>query len=183
MGNYKRYILMNFKTVCSVINKLKLFLIFLIVGLIVVYAPLSYSQSDRSTPQFESLQKTLIDYGFIVKLEIPPHQNRYGITPYGLLEGKTKTVWINPVVFELGNAEPTLIHEAIHAAQLCEGNGEFALLNLGIDPPKMTHPYFMRYHNYRREIETEAYTVQVQPDRIEIANRLLNSHCSAHNNR
>lgn len=174
---------MNLKTIFALINKFRLLFLFFIITLIVIYAPVSYSQSDRDNSQFELLQKTLTDYGFIVKLEIPPYQNRYGMTPYGLLEGKTQTVWINPVVFELGNAEPTLIHEAIHAAQLCAGNGDFALLNLGIDPPKMTHPYFMRYHNYRREIETEAYTVQVQPDRIEIANRLLNSHCSAHNNR
>ena len=174
---------MNLKTIFSPINKFKLFIIFLIVTLIVVYAPLSYSQSDRFNSQFELLQKTLTDYGFIVKLEIPPYQNKYGIKPYGLLEGKSKTIWINPVVFELGNAEPTLIHEATHAAQLCAGNGEFALLNLGIDPPKMTHPYFMRYHNYRREIETEAYTVQVQPNRLEIANRLLNSYCSSNSNR
>ena len=181
---------MNLTIFKQLFNKLRLFFIFLIVSLIVIYSSLSYSQNtretaqgDRLSPQFESLQKTLTDYGFIVKLEIPPHQNRYGMTPYGLLEGKTKTVWINPVVFELGNAEPTLIHEAIHAAQLCAGNGEFALLNLGIDPPKMTHPYFMRYHNYRREIETEAYTVQVQPNRLELANELLNSHCTSNNNR
>ena len=174
---------MKLKNVLKILNAIKLFSLFLIVTLIVTYAPSGYSQSDRSHSQFESLQKTLTDYGFIVKLEIPPYQNKYGITPYGLLEGKTKTVWINPVVFELGNAEPTLIHEATHAAQLCAGNGEFGLLNLGIDPPKMTHPYFMRYHNYRREIETEAYTVQVQSNRLELADRLLNSHCSFDNNK
>ena len=183
MGNYKRYISLELKKVFISIDKFKPFLIFLIVTLIVVYAPLSFSQSDRSNSQFESLQKTLTNYGFIVKLEIPPYQNKYGIKPYGLLEGKSKTIWINPVVFELGNAEPTLIHEATHAAQLCAGNGEFALLNLNIDPPKMTHPYFMRYHNYRREIETEAYTVQVQPNSLEIANGLLNSYCSPARNK
>ena len=173
---------MNLKAVFKLLSKLRFYGICLLVILIVAYSPFSYSQSDRSTLQFESLQNTLTKYGFVVKLEVPPYQNKYGIRPYGLLEGETKTIWINPVVFDLRNAEPTLIHEATHAAQLCAGNGEFALLDLDIEPPKITHPYFMRYHNYRREIETEAYTVQVQNNRLELADQLLNNYCSSHHN-
>ena len=163
-------------------NPLNLLLLFVAIFLLIIYAPVTNSQDERADFQFESLQTALIDYGFVVKLEIPPYQNKYGIKPYGLLEGKTKTIWINPVVFDLGNAKPTLIHEATHAAQLCAGEGNFELLNLDIDPPRITHPYFMRYHNYRKEIEAEAYTVQVQPNSLEIVDRLLDTHCLAKNN-
>ena len=159
-------------------SQTRLFLSALIIALVVIFAPVSYGQSDLQERQFSSLQTALTNHDFTVKLEIPPYQNQYGIRPYGLLEGKTKTIWINPVVFDLGNARPTLIHEATHAAQLCKGKGEFDLLNLELEPPKMTHPYFMRYHNYRREIEAEAYTVQVQPNSLNLATKLLEKHCS-----
>ncbi|VEP18802.1 conserved hypothetical protein [Hyella patelloides LEGE 07179] len=175
---------MNLKTILKNLNQGKLFFIFLIVTLIVVYPLFGYSQDNQQVTQFNFLEKTLISYGFTVKKEIPPYKNRYGIRPYGLLEGKTQTVWINPVVFDLGNAKATIIHEAVHAAQLCVGNKEeFKLLNLDIEPPKMTHPYFMRYHNYRKEIEAEAYTVQVQPNSLEIAKNFLDSYCSSNNNK
>lgn len=152
----------------------KLSVILFFIKIILSRSSLSYAQNN----QFDSLQKTLTDYGFTIKLEIPPYQTQQGIRPYGVLSSQTKTIWINPVVFELGNAQATLIHEATHAAQLCAGEGEFKLINLTIKPPKITHPYFLRYHNYQREIEAEAYTVQVQPNSLELVNQLLNKYCS-----
>ena len=172
--NYKNY----FKSF-KLPNKIKILGIFLITILIVLNSSLSYSQNEQTNTDFDLLRKKLISYNFTVKLEIPPHTNKYGIKPYGLLEGETKTIWINPVVFELENAEATIVHEATHAAQLCAGKTEFKTLKLDIDPPRITHPSFMRYHNYRREIEAEAYTVQVQKNSLELANELLDLHCSS----
>ena len=169
-----------FSKINTLIKK-KFFLLVIAISLLLIGIPASLSQSsDRQNSQFNVLKETLTNYNFIVKLEIPPYVNRYGIRPYGLLEGKTKTVWINPIVFELGNAEATIVHEATHAAQLCAGNNlELKLLNLDIVPPKMTHPYFMRYHNYRREIEAEAYTVQVQINKLKLATEALKNYCSS----
>ena len=150
-----------------------LVIIFLTSGLI--FSNLAYS-SDNS--EYNRLQQILINHGFIVKQEIPPMMNNLGLRPYGLMNSKTKTIWINPVVFELGNAQAVLVHEAVHAAQTCAGGGQVSLLNLDLDPPQFTRPYFMRYHSYRREIEAQAYTVQVQPDSLAIAINLLEQHCS-----
>ncbi|MEO1132851.1 MAG: hypothetical protein AAFX40_09120 [Cyanobacteria bacterium J06639_1] len=126
------------------------------------------------SPEFDRLQRSLESYGFTVRLEAPP---RWGT--YGQLQGKTQTIWINPVAFELGNADATLIHEAVHAAQTCAGeNGNLRPLGLDIQPPKLTRPYFLRYHNHiRRQLEAEAYTVPAQPNAIAIVHDLLQQHC------
>ncbi len=129
--------------------------------------------------EFNRLEQLLINYNFVIRYELPPYENRRGLKPYGLLDSKNKTIWINPVVFDLGNAKPTLIHEAVHASQTCAGNGSIALVNLAIEPPQITHPYFMRYRNYRREIEAQAYAVQAQADSLAIVTELLNKYCSA----
>ncbi len=152
-----------------------LILIFLFASGLVV-SNLAYSGDDNSG--FNQLQEILISYGFVVKQEIPPKIDNSGLRPYGLMNSKTKTIWINPVVFELGNAQAVLVHEAVHAAQNCAGEGQMSLLNLDLEPPQFTRPYFMRYHSYRREIEAEAYTVQVQTDSLAIAIKLLEQHCS-----
>ena len=128
--------------------------------------------------EFNRLEQLLINYNFVIRYELPPYENSRGLKPYGLLDTKNKTIWINPVVFDLGNAKPTLIHEAVHASQTCAGNGSIALLDLAIEPPQITRPYFMRYHNYRREIEAQAYAVQAQPDSLAIVTDLLNKYCS-----
>ncbi len=166
---------MNRNVKCRLLSKLRWtsVIIFLISSL--VFANLAYS-GDNS--EFERLQQILTNYGFIVKQEIPPNINNLGLRPYGLMNSKTKTIWINPVVFELGNAQAVLVHEAVHAAQTCAGGGQVSLLNLDLEPPQFTRPYFMRYHSYRREIEAQAYTVQVQPDSLAIAIELLEQNCS-----
>ena len=162
---------MNYKLLTKF--RWSLVVIFLIASLLI-----SNISHSASTSEFEQLQQRLIEYGFIVKQEIPPKTNSYGLRPYGLMNSKTKTIWINPVVFELGNAKSVLIHEAVHAAQTCAGQGNISLVNLDLEPPQFTRPYFMRYHSYRREIEAQAYTVQVQPDSLAIAIKLLEQNCS-----
>ena len=131
------------------------------------------SVTSATDPDFSSLQETLEQYGFQVKLELPPEPGAYG-----LLNSSSRTIWINPVVFELGIARPTLVHEAVHAAQTCAGGDKLSSLNLKITPPPMTRRYFLRYRASRRHLEAEAYTVQVQPDAVELAISLLHQHCS-----
>ncbi len=128
--------------------------------------------ATNSELQFEQLQQELKNRGFAVKLEPPAQQGAYGI-----LEPSTRTIWIHPVVFELGIALPVLIHEGVHAAQVCAGDGMVATLQLDIEPPNATRPFFLRYHSYRRTIEAEAYAVQVQPDAYERVGQLLEQHC------
>lgn len=127
----------------------------------------------RAAPtSFERLQRLLEEKGFIVRLELPPVRGAYG-----LLEANSRTIWINPVAFDLGNAEATLIHESVHAAQLCAGNGELQELGLDLPPPKITRRYFLRYSNLRRQLEAEAYTVMAQPDRFDLVLELLQDWC------
>jgi len=122
---------------------------------------------------FQELQRSLEGYEFVVRLEIPPLRGAYG-----LLQPQSKTIWINPVVFELGNAESVLIHEAVHAAQLCAGQGkQLRALGLEIPPPAISRRYFLRYHNLRRQLEAEAYTIPAQPNARELALSLLQERC------
>ena len=123
-------------------------------------------------PDFARLQLTLEQANFVVKLELPPKRGNYG-----LLEIDTRTIWINPVVFELGIAQHTLVHEAVHAAQLCGSHEELAPLALGLEPPLVVQPYFMRYNGLRRLIEAEAYTVQALDNSVDYVIDLLNAHC------
>ena len=157
------------------LNKLRLTIIIISLTTFLLVSQLVHA-GDNS--EFNRLHQILISYGFTVKQELPPPINSSGFRPYGLMNSKTKTIWINPVVFELGNAKAVLIHEAVHAAQTCAGGGEISLLNLDLETPQYTRPYFMRYHSYRREIEAQAYTVQVQPDALAIAINLLEQYCS-----
>lgn len=122
--------------------------------------------------EFSRLQNVLEQHGFKVKIEPPPVREAYG-----MLQSKTKMIWIHPIVFELGIARPTLVHEAVHAAQLCYGKTNVQALGLKMEPPPMTRLYFMRYHSFTRQIEAEAYTIQVQPDGVDLVISLLNKHC------
>lgn len=123
-------------------------------------------------PDFERLLHVLEQANFVVKLELPPKRGNYG-----LFEIETRTIWINPVVFELGIAQHTLVHEAVHAAQLCGSHGEIGPLALGLEPPLVVQPYFMRYSGIRRLIEAEAYTVQALENSVDYVIELLNTHC------
>ena len=123
--------------------------------------------------EFIRLRQVLENYGFEVLLELPPKRGAYG-----LLKHDSKTIWINPVVFELNIAQPTLVHEAVHAAQSCAGEKSLKTLGLNIPPPMVTKPFFFRYHSYHRELEAEAYTIQVQPNKTDLAIELLDRYCS-----
>lgn len=146
------------------------------------------SQSPNSNTEFVKLQNRLQDYGFKVNIAIPPDVRlpkqqtdflrRRLRKPYGLLSTKDKTIWINPVVFELGIDRPVLIHEAVHAAQLCKGNGNIQALELDLKPIAQARPFFKRYlDSHRRELEQEAYAVQTQGDSYELVLNLLDRYC------
>ena len=123
--------------------------------------------------KFNTLKNTLENYNFSVKIAPPPQTSTYG-----LLQVKTRTIWINPIVFDLNIALPTLIHEATHGAQLCAGKGEITSLNLSISPPNIARPYFTHYnHGLRRHLEAEAYAIQTHPDSYEMVMSLLNKYC------
>lgn len=129
------------------------------------------------SPEFSQLQQTLENYGFTVTLALPPRRGSYG-----LLQASTRTIWINPVVFDLEIAVPTIVHEAVHAAQLCNAmsNGveeNLMPLNLGLTPYAGAYRLYTRYTGLRRTLEMEAYTIQARPDRVEYVTNLLNSRC------
>ena len=154
---------------------------FLVSSLVLV------SQLPTADLQFMQLQNQLESYGFKVNIAIPPEYNlpqqppefRPRIRkPYGLFHAQSKSVWINPIVFELGNSTPTIIHEAVHAAQYCAGNGNLQTLNLDLQPISQASPFFQRYLNVQRQdLEREAYTIQTQPNSYELAQSLLDQHC------
>lgn len=122
---------------------------------------------------FLLLKNKLESYGFKVLLQASPVRGSYG-----LLKTTSKQIWIDPLVFQLGIARPTLIHEAVHAAQYCAGNGKIQALGLTISPPNVARPFFMHYENgMTRQLEQEAYAVQTQPDALKLVLSLLSKHC------
>ena len=145
------------------------------------------SQLPKADPQFEQLKTQLQSYGFEVNIAVPPNINfpkqqnglrRKVRKPYGMLQTKSKSIWINPIVFELGISKATLIHETVHAAQYCAGNGMLQAINLELEPIPQALPFFKRYVNTQRQnLEKEAYTVQSQPNSYELARSLLEQHC------
>lgn len=134
-----------------------------------------FAQSNST--EFSQLQQTLENHGFTITLALPPQPGSYG-----LFQVSNRTIWVNPVVFDLEIAVPTLVHEAVHAAQFCNGAGrgmEGALmpLNLGLSPYAGAYRLYMRYTGTRRTLEMEAYTIQARVDRVEYVTNLLNSRC------
>ena len=122
---------------------------------------------------FEIIKKQLEQSKFQIILDLPPQRGAYG-----LLKANSKKIWINPVVFDLAIADQTLIHEAVHASQVCKGKGKFALLGLDIDPLIYAQPFFMNYVDVdRKELEREAYAVQTQSNRVELVLSLLKKYC------
>lgn len=129
--------------------------------------------NNQISPKFNELKNTLEKYNFTVKIESPSVRSAYG-----LLEIKTRTIFISPIVFDLGIALPTLIHEATHAAQLCGGNGEIRPLSLNLTPPNISRPFFTHYNDgLRRHLEAEAYAIQTHPEGYNLVLSLLDKHC------
>jgi len=143
-----------------------------LLGSFVLLSQPTFAQT--SSAEFSRLQHSLENHGFTVVLALPPQRGSYG-----LFQVSTRTVWINPVVFDLEIAVPTLVHEAVHAAQLCNGSatGTLRPLNLGLTPYARAARLYMRYTGVRRTLEAEAYTIQARTDRVEYVTNLLDSRC------
>ncbi|MGK7960663.1 hypothetical protein [Crocosphaera sp.] len=131
------------------------------------------AQNSEKNEQFNQLKQELETAGFEVILALPPKRGAYG-----LLQVNTKKIWINPVTFDLHIALPTLIHESVHASQVCAGNGEITTLGLTLEPMNQVRPFFQGYTDiHRKDLEREAYTVQTQPNSFELALSLLRENC------
>lgn len=131
------------------------------------------SQTSNPEPKFLNLKNQLEKFGFQVIIELPPKRGAYG-----LLREVDKKIWINPVVFELHIGTQTIIHEAVHAAQVCAGKGKIKVLGLNIQPSNYARPFFMRYTDVtRQDLEREAYAIQTQPNSYELAVSLLQKYC------
>ena len=134
------------------------------------------AQPAIASPWPSSLQplvRSLTRFGFQVRLQRPSQDGLYGY-----LAPAQRLIVINPVVFELGIAEATLVHEAVHAAQFCAGRTQLRVLGLPYDPPPQVRRAFLRYRDPRRQqLEAEAYAVQARSDRLPEVQRLLNQYC------
>ncbi|BAY73779.1 hypothetical protein NIES25_01870 [Nostoc linckia NIES-25] len=131
------------------------------------------SQATTPEQKFLDLKNQLEKFGFQVIIQLPPKRGAYG-----LLQEANKKIWINPVVFDLQIGTQTIIHEAIHAAQVCAGKGKIKTLGLDIQPINYARPFFMHYSDiHRQDLEREAYAVQTQPNSFKLATSLLKKHC------
>ncbi len=149
-------------------NCLMMFPIFLVNSVFLL------SQLSTDQQQFEILKNQLEQYNFPVIIKLDPRRGSF----YGQLNVKTREIWLNPIVFDLQIANPTLIHEAVHAAQVCKGKGKITLLDLDIAPITYAQPFFMNYTDiHRKDLEREAYAVQTQPNRFELVLSLLKKYC------
>ena len=146
------------------------------------------AQSTNYDSDFIQLKNKLEDSNFQVNITVPPDfqlpkqqpdfQRRRVRKPYGLLNSASKTIWVHPIVFDLGIANSVLVHEAVHAAQLCKGNSSLQTLELDLEPIKQARPFFKRYVDvHSQAIEKEAYTVQTQANSYELVMSLLDRYC------
>ncbi|WP_223343176.1 MULTISPECIES: hypothetical protein [unclassified Synechocystis] len=131
------------------------------------------AQTSPVDPDFTNLKQQLEAKKFRVLLSPPPQRGAYG-----LLNAQSRTIWIHPLTFELGIAVPVIVHEAVHAAQVCKGQGQLAPLGVTAEPLVYARPFWLRYgENHRRDLEREAFTIQTQPNRIALVSDYLNQFC------
>ena len=140
----------------------------------ILSSSLFLAQISAAEPQFQSLKRQLEQSQFKVLLAPPPQHGTYGA-----LDPKTRTIWIHPLSFDLGIAVPVLVHEAVHAAQTCKGKGNITSLGLTLEPLIYAQPFWLRYGDIQRQdLEREAFAVQTQENRLELASSLLRQYCT-----
>lgn len=131
------------------------------------------AQTPSTDPDFASVKQQLEAKQFKVLLSPPPQRGAYG-----LINAESRTIWIHPLTFELGIAVPVIIHEAVHAAQVCKGKGQLAPLGVTAEPLVYAQPFWLRYGNiHRQDLEREAFTIQTQPNRMALVSGYLNQFC------
>ena len=123
-----------------------------------------------------SLRKSLSEAGYEVRIQKPPMEGAYG-----LVNKKSKTIWIAPIAKEMGLFRTTFIHESVHAAQACK-TGEFEPIgwNLEVDDAVRVSIESILYRQYpssKFDIEREAFLMQGQPDAINRIQMVLKENC------
>ena len=123
-----------------------------------------------------SLRKSLSEAGYEVRIQKPPIEGAYG-----LVNKKSKTIWIAPIAKEMGLFRTTFIHESVHAAQACK-TGEFEPIgwNLEVDEAvrvSIESILYRRYPSSKFDIEREAFLMQGQPDAITKIQKVLKENC------
>ena len=123
-----------------------------------------------------SLRISLSEAGYEVRLQKPPMQGAYG-----LVNKKSKTIWIAPIAKEMGVFRTTFIHESVHAAQACK-SGDFIPIgwDLEVDDAvrlSIESILYRKYPSNKFDIEREAFLMQGQPDAIPKIQKVLKENC------
>ena len=123
-----------------------------------------------------SLRISLSEAGYKVRIQKPPMEGAYG-----LVNKKSKTIWIAPIAMDMGVFRTTFIHESVHAAQACK-TGEFQPIgwNLEVDDAvrlSIESILYRKYSSDKFDIEREAFLMQGQPDAIIRIQKVLKENC------
>ena len=123
-----------------------------------------------------SLRISLSEAGYEVRFKKPPMEGAYG-----LVNKKSKTIWIAPIAKEMGVFRTTFIHESVHAAQACK-TGEFEPIgwNLEVDDAvrlSIESILYRKYPSNKFDIEREAFLMQGQSDAIPKIQKALKDNC------
>ena len=123
-----------------------------------------------------SLRKSLSEAGYEVRIQKPPMEGAYG-----LVNKKSKTIWIAPIAKEMGVFRTTFIHESVHAAQACK-TGEFEPIGWNLDVDEAVRVsiesiLYRKYPSNKFDIEREAFLMQGQPDAITRIQKVLKERC------
>ena len=128
--------------------------------------------------ELQPLVAALRRAGYSVKLEPPPLRGAYGLT-----DRRHRRIWIAPITLELGLMRPSLIHEAVHAAQGC-GSGRQQPIGwtVQLDPLIQREIRGLLYRGYPHatfDIEREAFGMQSHPQAIPLLIKALAQRCRA----
>ena len=138
----------------------------------------------NATPSFalemsedlKRLGESLNRAGYKVIFEKPPKKESYGV-----INLRTKTIWIAPITVEMGIFRQTYIHESVHAAQACPtGKPQPIGWDLDVDPAVALAVKSILYKNYKSnqfDIEREAFLMQGQKDAINKVIKALEERC------
>lgn len=148
---------------------------------ILIYTSSAFTQvkATESTILAEDLsrlRRSLAEAGYEVKIEKPPMQGAYG-----LVNIKTKTMWIAPITREMGIFRTTFLHESVHAAQACK-TGELNAIGwkLEVDDAvrvSIESILYRKYPSNKFEIEREAFLMQGQADAVDKIINVLEKNC------
>ena len=134
------------------------------------------NQAKQFPQNLIPLVQLLRDAGYQVYFSKPPISGAYGAT-----NAREKKVWISPISVDMGIAQQTLIHEAVHAAQGCP-NGRYKPIGWDVSLPKNIELTIKQilYQKYARKdyaIEKEAFYMQSHPQAFNKISKALKERC------